>query len=68
MKRKIFLVKCIRAHNKFENILSMFDKEIKNLSKKGRIHILTLNILNIQKDYWNIMNLHEILVVTTLQI
>jgi len=51
MKRKIFLVKCIRAHNKFENILSMFDKEIKNLSKKGRIHILTLNILNIQKDY-----------------
>jgi len=45
----------------------MFDKENKNLSKKGCIPILTLNILNIQKDFWNIMNLHEILVVTTLQ-
>jgi hypothetical protein len=45
----------------------MFDKEIKNLSKKGHVHILTLNILNIQKDFWIIMNLHEILVVTTLQ-
>jgi hypothetical protein len=39
----------------------MFDKENKNLS-------ITLNILDIQKDFWNIMNLHEILVVTTLQI
>ncbi len=47
IKRKIFLVKYIRAHNKFENILSTFDKENKILSKKGCIHTLTLNILNI---------------------
>jgi hypothetical protein len=68
IKRKIFLVKYIRAHNKFENILSTFDKENKILSKKGCIHTLTLNILNIWKDFWNIMNLHKILVVATLQI
>jgi hypothetical protein len=40
-----FLVRYIKAHNKFKKISCMFDKEKKNWVKKIVVHILILKML-----------------------
>jgi hypothetical protein len=56
------LVKYIYTRKKIQNIWCTFDKG------KKLVHILILSALNIQKDYGNVENSHQIFVVETLQL
>jgi hypothetical protein len=63
------VVEYIEVHKKIEMIWWTFDKEKRVLKqKKPLIHMFFLNVLNIQKDSWNMVNFHENFVVATLKI